>query len=115
MLRCARLARKSFAIKLPVARNTILPTNRADLERRNRLVEQFGSPRPPPDHALAAVSKAVVVNFENPTVSPRRSSSKEDPHRKEKSVRGDFFPDSDLLVNHARSEADIRIKPNNDN
>ena len=63
MLRCARLARKSFAIKLPVARNTILPTNRADLERSNRLVVQFGSPRPPPDHALAAVSKAVVVNL----------------------------------------------------
>ena len=63
VLRCARLARKSFAIKLPVARNTILPTNWADLEQSNRLVEKFGSPRPPPDHALAAVSKAVVVNL----------------------------------------------------
>ena len=63
VLRCARFARKSSAIKLPVARNTIPPTNRADLERSNRLVRQFGSPGPPPpDYALAAASNAVVVN-----------------------------------------------------
>ena len=47
---------------VPVARNNIPPTNRADLERSNRLVGQFGSPGPPPDHALAAASNAVVVN-----------------------------------------------------
>ena len=58
----ARFARKSSAIKLPVARNTIPPTNRAHLERINRLVGQFGGPGPPPDHALAAASNAVVVN-----------------------------------------------------
>ena len=36
--------------------------NRADLERSNRLVGQFGGPGPPPDHALTAASNAVVVN-----------------------------------------------------
>ena len=61
VLRCARFARKSSAIKLPVARNTIPPTNRAD-ERSNRLVEQFGSPGPPLDHAFAEASNVVGVN-----------------------------------------------------
>ena len=36
--------------------------NRADLERSNRLVGQFGGPGPPPDNALTAASNAVVVN-----------------------------------------------------
>ena len=45
-------------IKLPVARNTIPPTNRAD-KRSSRLIGQFGSLGPPPDHALEAASNAV--------------------------------------------------------
>ena len=45
-------------IKLPVARNTIPPTNRAD-KRRSRLIGQFGSLGPPPDHALGVASNAV--------------------------------------------------------
>ena len=34
-----------------------------------------------------------------PHPSPRRSSPKEAPDKKEKFVRGDSFPDSDVLVN----------------
>ena len=45
-------------IKLPVARNTIPPTNRAD-ERSSRIVGQCGSRGRPPDHALAAASNTV--------------------------------------------------------
>ena len=45
-------------IKLPVARNTIPPTNRAD-ERSSRIVGQFGSQGGAPDHALAAASNTV--------------------------------------------------------
>ena len=52
-------------IKLPVARNTIPPTNRAD-ERSNRLVGQDSIPGPPPDHAFAAASNA-VGEFKNST------------------------------------------------
>ena len=84
-------------IKLPVARNTIPPTNRAD-ERSNRLVGQCSIPGLPPDHAFAAASNA-AGEFKNSTAPSRRSSSKEAPHRKEKFVRGDSFPDSDVLVN----------------
>ena len=79
-------------MKLPVARNTIPPTNRAD-ERSNRLVGQCSIPGPSPDHAFAAASNAAA------TTPSRGSSSKEAPHRKEKFVRGDSFPDSDVLVN----------------
>ena len=84
-------------MKLPVARNTIPPTNRAD-ERSNRLVGQCGIPGPPPDHAFAAASNA-AGEFKNSTAPSRGSLSKEAPHRKEKFVRGDSFPDSDVLVN----------------
>ena len=84
-------------MKLPVARNTIPPTNRAD-ERSNRLVGQCSIPGPPPDHAFAAASNA-AGEFKNSTAPSRGSSSKEAPHRKEKFVRGDSFPDSDVLVN----------------
>ena len=50
------------------------------------------------DHALAAAFNA-VGEFKNSTAYPRRSSPKEAPHRKEKFVRGDSFPDNDVLVN----------------
>ena len=50
------------------------------------------------DHALAAAFNA-VGEFKNSPAYPRRSSPKEAPHRKEKFVRGDSFPDSDVLVN----------------
>ena len=50
------------------------------------------------DHALATASNA-VGEFKNSTAPSRGSSSKEAPHRKEKFLRGDSFPDSDVLVN----------------
>ena len=50
------------------------------------------------DHALAAASNA-VGEFKNSTAPSRGSSSKEAQHRKEIFVRGDSFPDSDVLVN----------------
>ena len=50
------------------------------------------------DHALAAEFNA-VGEFKNSPAYPRRSSPKEAPKRKEKFVRGDSFPDSDVLVN----------------
>ena len=50
------------------------------------------------DHALAAASNA-VGEFKNSTAPSRGSSSKQAPHRKEKFLRGDSFPDSDVLVN----------------
>ena len=50
------------------------------------------------DHALAAAFNA-VGEFKNSTAYPRRSSTKEAAHRKEKFVRGDSFTDSVVLVN----------------
>ena len=41
--------------------------------------------------------------MKNSTASPRKPSSKQAPHRKEKFVRGDSFPDSDVLVNRDQS------------
>ena len=45
------------------------------------------------------ITSNAAGEFKNSTAPSRRSSSKEAQHRKEIFVRGDSFPDSDVLVN----------------
>ena len=47
-------------------------------------------------------------------ISKEKFAKRLAPHRKEKFVRGDSFPDSDVLVNQDQRHADTENKPNNE-
>ena len=85
---------------------------RADLERSNRLVGQFGGPGPPPDHALTAASNAVVVNSRIQTYLQGEVRQKK--LQTEKKNLWNFLS-RQWCSGKPRSEADTRIKPNNEN